>query len=153
MPPHRLAGGHAVARDDLVFAALLLGVDQIAANRERRPARPHRTPPELDRGTRLPIRLDAHAADDTVATRTTEARPLGLDPLRHLEVQVGDGGDATEGLLQPMLEGVSGSLRVRHVGSQTLSPRVSEPQNDKCWTNPGKEMPDTSIKVWVRFGM
>src|SRR2546422_3473358 len=38
-----------VAGDDLVVAALLLGVEEIAADRERRPARPDRPAPQLDR--------------------------------------------------------------------------------------------------------
>src|SRR5205823_2283327 len=37
--PHRLAGGQVVAPDNLVASALLLGVDEIAADRERRPPR------------------------------------------------------------------------------------------------------------------
>jgi hypothetical protein len=35
MPPHRFTGGDPVAGDDLVVAALLLGVEQVAAHRER----------------------------------------------------------------------------------------------------------------------
>jgi len=35
MHPNRRAGGQVVAGDDLVVAPLLLGIDQIAADRER----------------------------------------------------------------------------------------------------------------------
>ena len=47
--PHRLAGGHVVAGDDLVVTALLLGVEEVAVDREGRPARSDRPAPQLDR--------------------------------------------------------------------------------------------------------
>src|SRR2546426_12229436 len=47
--PHRLAGGQPIAGDDLVVAALLLGVEEIAADRERRPARADGPAPQLGR--------------------------------------------------------------------------------------------------------
>ncbi len=50
--PHRLAGGHVVAGDDLVVTALLLGVEEVAADREGRPARSDRPAPQLDRRRR-----------------------------------------------------------------------------------------------------
>jgi len=43
--PHRLAGGQPVAGNQLVGTALLLGVEEVTANRERRPPWPDRTPP------------------------------------------------------------------------------------------------------------
>src|SRR5271157_3190344 len=43
--PHRLAGGRVVAGDDLVVTALLLGVEEVAADREGRPARSDRPAP------------------------------------------------------------------------------------------------------------
>ena len=45
--PHRLAGGHVVAGDDLVVTALLLGVEEVAVDREGRPARSDRPAPQL----------------------------------------------------------------------------------------------------------
>src|SRR5581483_8387536 len=76
MSPNRLASGQVVASDDLILAALLLGVDKIAADCKRRPARPDWLAPHFD-GLRLrPISLEAHATHDTVALRSTEARPV-----------------------------------------------------------------------------
>ena len=80
MAPHRLAGRDAVARDDLLVAALLLRVEQIAANRERRPAGADRPPPHLHRRRRGPIGVDANAVNDAVAIRSAESRPLGRVP-------------------------------------------------------------------------
>ncbi len=76
--PHRLAGGQVVAGDDLVVAALLLGVEKIAADREGRPARSDRPAPQLDRRRRGPVGLDPHAANDAVALRSAKAGPVGV---------------------------------------------------------------------------
>ena len=50
--------------DDLVVAALLLRVDLIAADRERRPARPHRPAPQRHRRRLHPVGFDAHATNE-----------------------------------------------------------------------------------------
>ena len=76
MSPHRLAGGHPVAGDDLVVAALLLGVEQVAAHRERRPAWSDRPAPHLDRRRLRPVGLDPHAANDAVAVGSAKAGPV-----------------------------------------------------------------------------
>ena len=75
--PHRLAGGHLVAGDDLVVAALLLRVEEVAVDREGRPARSDRPAPELDRRRCRPVGLDPHAADDAVAIGSAKAGPVG----------------------------------------------------------------------------
>ena len=49
MPPHGRAGANPVASDDLVVAALLLGIEKVAADRERRPTRPDPSMPQFDR--------------------------------------------------------------------------------------------------------
>ena len=81
--PHRLARRDAITRDDLLVAALLLRVEQIAANRERRPAGPNRSPPHLRRWSRRPVGVDANAANDAVAIRSAESRPLRRSSLFH----------------------------------------------------------------------
>src|SRR6202022_987157 len=43
--PHRLAGGQLVAGAHLAVTALLLGIEKVAAARERRPAGSHRPVP------------------------------------------------------------------------------------------------------------
>ncbi len=85
--PHRLAGGQVVAGDDLVLAALLLGVDEVAADRERRPARPDRPAPQLDRRRGRPVGRDPHAAHGAVAPRPEEAGPIG-SPVRPGQLHV-----------------------------------------------------------------
>ncbi len=75
--PHRLAGGQLVAGDDLVVTALLLGVEEVAADRERRPARSDRPAPQLDRRRLRPVGLDPHAANDAVAIGSAKAGPVG----------------------------------------------------------------------------
>src|SRR5438093_12114281 len=76
--PYQLAVDQVVAGDVLVVTALLLGVDEIATDRERRPARSDWPPPQLD-GRRLgPIGLDPYAANDTVAIGSAKAGPLGV---------------------------------------------------------------------------
>ena len=72
VPPHRLAGGQVVAGDDLVVTALLLRVEEVAADREGRPARSDRPAPQLDRRRLRPIGLDPHAANDAVASPRTD---------------------------------------------------------------------------------
>ena len=64
--PHRLAGGQVVAGDDLVVTALLLRVDEVAADREGRPARSDRPTPQLDGRRCRPVGVDPHAANDAV---------------------------------------------------------------------------------------
>src|SRR5262249_25125309 len=76
--PHRLAGGRLVARHHLVLAALLLGEEAVAVDREGRPARPDRPAPRLDRRGRGPVGLDPDTGDDAVAMGAAEAGPLGL---------------------------------------------------------------------------
>ena len=66
-----------VTGDDLVVAALLLGVEQVAADREGRPARSDRPAPQLDRRRRRPVGLDPRAADDAVAPGSAKAGPVG----------------------------------------------------------------------------
>src|SRR5207245_11668043 len=75
--PNRLAGGQVVAGHDLIVTALLLGVEEVAADREGRPARSDRLAPELDRRRPGPVRLDPHAANDAVAIGTAKAGPVG----------------------------------------------------------------------------
>ena len=75
--PHRLAGRQVVAGDDLVVAALLLGVEEVAADREGRPARSDRPAPHLDRRRCRPVGLDPHAGDDAVAMGSAKAGPVG----------------------------------------------------------------------------
>src|SRR5262249_58607093 len=75
--PQRLAGRQLVARDDLVVAALLLRVDGMAADRERRPAGADLAPPELRRRRLRPVGLNLHAGNDAVAMRSAEAGPDG----------------------------------------------------------------------------
>ena len=77
MSPHRLARAHLVTGDDLVVATLLLGVEEIAAHREGRPARSDRPAPDLDRRRLRPVGLDPHAANDAVAPGPAKAWPLG----------------------------------------------------------------------------
>ena len=79
VPPHRLAGRHAVARDDLLVAALLLRVEQIAA------APRTTTSPDRSAGA---TSATGGEADQSVLMRTprttlsrfgpAEARPLAL---------------------------------------------------------------------------
>src|SRR5262249_4589933 len=76
--PHRLAGGQVVAGDDLVLAALLLGVEEVAADREGRPAWSDGAAPQRDRRRLRPVGLDPHAANDAVADGSAESRPSGL---------------------------------------------------------------------------
>ena len=76
MSPHRRAGGQVVARHHLVVAALLLGIDQVAVDREGRPARPDRPAPQFDGLRPGPISFDPHAANDAVALRSTKAGPV-----------------------------------------------------------------------------
>jgi hypothetical protein len=75
--PHRLAGRQVVAGDNLVATALFLGVEEVAADREGRPARSDRPPPQLDRRRQRPVGLDPHAGDDTVAMGSAKAGPVG----------------------------------------------------------------------------
>ena len=76
MPPHRLAGRDLVAGDDLVVSALFLRVEEIAVDGERRPARPDRPAPHLDRRRCRPVGVDPHAANDAVALGSAKAGPL-----------------------------------------------------------------------------
>ena len=78
VPPDRLAGVEPVAGDHLVLAALLLRVDELALDREGRPAGADRAAPQLDRRRCRPVGLDPHAADDAVAIGSAEAGPVGL---------------------------------------------------------------------------
>src|SRR5439155_3003537 len=75
--PYQLAVGQVVAGDVLLVTALFLGVDEIATDRERRPARSDRPAPQLDRRRLGPIRLDLDAANDAVATGSAKSRPDG----------------------------------------------------------------------------
>ena len=127
--PHRLAGGHVVAGDDLVVAALLLGVEEVAADREGRPARSDRPAPQLDRRRRGPVGLDPHAANDAVALGSAKAGPVGFC-LR--------GGRSRDVLAAGRRRGcgrlVAGSCRERLLGSlrcsgsrrERLGPRRAE---------------------------
>src|SRR3989442_4291035 len=71
--PHRLAGGQVVAGDDLVVTALLLRVEEVAADREGRPAWSDRSAPQLDRRRPGPVGLDPHAANDAVPIGSAKA--------------------------------------------------------------------------------
>ena len=75
--PHQLSGGGIVAGDDLLVSALLLGVEQTAGDGERRPARPDRPAPQLDRRRGGPVGFDPDAGDDAVAAGTAKAGPAG----------------------------------------------------------------------------
>src|SRR5262249_532534 len=74
--PHRLAGGHLIRSDDLVFTSLLLRIDDVAPNREGRPARPDWPAPQLDRRRLGPVGLDPYVVNDGVAIWSAKARPL-----------------------------------------------------------------------------
>jgi hypothetical protein len=76
--PHRLSGAQVVAGDELLLAELLLRVEAIAVDRERRPARSDRPAPELDRRRLRPVRFDSRAVHDAVAVRAAEAGPRSL---------------------------------------------------------------------------
>ena len=76
MPPDRLARGHPVTGDDLFAAALLLRVEQIAADRERRPAWPDGPPPQLHRWRLRPVGRELRTVNHPVARRPTETRPF-----------------------------------------------------------------------------
>ena len=76
MPPYRLAGALAVCRHDFAVAALLLRIDHVAANRERRPAWADRAAPQLNWWRCRPVSADMHAANDAVAFWTAKAWPL-----------------------------------------------------------------------------
>ena len=76
MPPHRLACGHPVTGDDLVAAALLLRVEEVAVHGERRPAGSDRATPQLHRRRLRPVGRELHAANHAVALRPAEARPF-----------------------------------------------------------------------------
>jgi hypothetical protein len=82
MTPHRLPGGQSVAGDDLFLATLLLRVEEIAGDRERRPARSDRPPPHLDERSRRPVGLDAQAVNDAVAFGAAKATPFDLRDIR-----------------------------------------------------------------------
>src|SRR5262249_31384959 len=71
------AGGRVVAGDDLVVAALLLRVEDVAPDRERRPARPDRPAPQLGRPRPRPVGRDPDAANDAVAAGAAKAEPRG----------------------------------------------------------------------------
>ncbi len=75
--PHRLAGGGVVAGDHLVVTALLLGVEEVATDREGRPARSDRPAPQLDRRRCRPVGLDPHSGDGSVAAGSPIAGPVG----------------------------------------------------------------------------
>src|SRR3989442_12086644 len=75
VPPYQLAVGQVVGGDVLVVTALLLGVDEIATDRERRPARSDRPAPQLDRRRLGPIGLDLDAANDAVAIGSAKPGP------------------------------------------------------------------------------
>jgi hypothetical protein len=77
MFPHWLSSGQVVAGNDLFIAALLLGVEEIAVDREGRPARPDRPTPQLDWRRRRPIRLNPYAANDPIPIRSAKAGPIG----------------------------------------------------------------------------
>src|SRR5262245_6122183 len=70
MAPDEFAGRQLVARDVLVVTALLLRVDEIAADRKRRPAGTDRLAPDFHRRRFRPIGFDLHAANDAVALWT-----------------------------------------------------------------------------------
>ena len=119
--PHRLAGGHVVAGDDLVVTALLLGVEEVAADREGRPARSDRPAPQLDRRRRRPVGLDPHAANDAVALGSAKAGPVGSRVRRSLGAAVRLAAAAT---------GCSGVLRCRSLRRPTGSLA-------RCWSRAG----------------
>jgi hypothetical protein len=83
MAPDGLARADAIARDDFVLAALFLCVEQIAADRERRPPGTHLTPPHLHGRRRRPVGGDRHRMDDAVAIRSAKSRPFRRLVLDH----------------------------------------------------------------------
>src|SRR5258708_14772702 len=77
MSPHRLAGAHLVAGAALVMTRLLLGVEEVAGDREGRPARSDRPAPQLDRRRAGPVGRDPRAAaSDAVAAGAAKAGPV-----------------------------------------------------------------------------
>ena len=77
MCPDRLAGRRVVTGDDLIVAALLLGIEQVLADREGRPGRSDRPAPQLAGRRGGPVRVDANATDDAVALGAAKAGPFG----------------------------------------------------------------------------
>ena len=59
-----------------IVAALFLCVEKIAADGERRPARSNRMSPHLHGRFCRPVRIDTHAANDSISSWTTKPRPL-----------------------------------------------------------------------------
>ena len=77
--PHGLTGADPVGADDLVLPSLLLRVEDVAGDGERRPAGADRPTPERDRRRGAPIGSDPYSGDDAIAVRTAEARPADRD--------------------------------------------------------------------------
>ena len=74
MPPHRLAGAHPVAGDDLVAAALLLRVEEVAVHGERRPARADRPAPHLRPAATATSRSRSARRESRCRDRVRESR-------------------------------------------------------------------------------
>ena len=75
--PHRLAGGHVVAGDDLVVTALLLGVERSPRTAKDDQPGPIGRRHSSTGGDCGPVGLDPHAANDAVALGSAKAGPLG----------------------------------------------------------------------------
>ena len=77
MPPHRRSRAHTVSRDELIVTALLLRVENVAADRERGPSRPDRTAPEFLRRGRHPVGFDLQAANHAISAGPRKPGPCG----------------------------------------------------------------------------
>ncbi len=76
VPPDRLARGHPITRDDLVVTALFLCIEKVPIDGERRPSWSDRPPPHFDRRRLGPVGVDAHVANDAVASGAAKAGPF-----------------------------------------------------------------------------
>ena len=115
--PNRFARGQCVAGDDLVFAALLLRVEEFASNSERRQARPDRPSPQLDGGDSLqsvPIRSPA-----TTPSRREPRKPGHAIPVAASAAE----GETGTGALPPRAKNSASEVSdQRHANSALPSP-------------------------------
>src|SRR5205823_11263724 len=74
--PHLGPGARGVAHDRLVAAALLLGEEPVADDRERAPPRADPLPPHQLRRAGRPVGVDRDPGDAAVAGRAAEPGPV-----------------------------------------------------------------------------
>ena len=74
--PHERARRNPVSADGFVAASLLLGVQNVVADRERRPAGANAPAPQLNRRSRRPVGVDLQAADDSSSIGSSEPGPV-----------------------------------------------------------------------------